>query len=226
MRALLAPLVALLFAGLAPANVTVTGSSKVTYVPDLLHLVAGVASDGKTVTQAWQKNEEAVRKMFAALKAFGIDPKDVKTGGLSLTPRYVHHPGQEPELVGYTASYALSVTVRQLADAGRVLDALVENGANRHMSIAFGSSELDRLTDEARTRAAAEARKKAQLYVTAAGAGLGDVVSISEGQPAVPQYFAYERAAKADAGLPIAAGQQELSASVTVVYGIRHVPQS
>src|SRR5690242_7172057 len=103
MKALIATAVALLFAGLASANVTVTGSGKVTYTPDLLHLVAGVASDGKTATEAWQKNEEAVKKMFDALKAFGIDPKDMKTSGLSLAPRYVHHTNQEPELVGYTA---------------------------------------------------------------------------------------------------------------------------
>src|SRR5438045_3038551 len=145
MKALLAPLIVLLFAGLASANVTVTGNGKLTYVPDLLHLVAGVSSDGKTATEAWQKNEEAVKKMFEALKAFGIDSKDVQTSGLNLSPRYVHHTGQEPELVGYTASYDLSVTVRKLVDAGRVLDALVENGANRHMNIAFGSSELDQL---------------------------------------------------------------------------------
>jgi uncharacterized protein len=226
MKALLAPLVALLFAGLASANVTVTGNGKVTYVPDLLHVVAGVASDGKTATEAWQKNEAAVQKMFEALKAFGIDPKDVRTSGLNLSPRYVQHAGQEPELVGYTASYDLSVTVRKLADAGRVLDALVDNGANRHMNIAFGSSELDKLTDEARTRAAAEARRKAQLYVTAAGASLGDVIAISEGQLPVPQYFPYERALKADAGLSLAAGQQELSVNITVVYGIKHAPQS
>jgi uncharacterized protein YggE len=226
MKALIAPLVALLFAGFASANVTVTGSGKVTYVPDLLHLVAGVSSDGKTATAAWQKNEAAVKKMFEALKALGIDPKDVKTSGLNLSPRYVHHTGQEPELVGYTASYDLSVTVRQLANAGRVLDALVENGANRQMNIAFGSSELDKLTDEARTKAVVEARKKAQLYVTTAGASLGDVISISEGQSPVPQYLPYERAMKADAGLPIAAGQQELSVDITLVYGIKHAPQS
>jgi uncharacterized protein YggE len=223
MKALLTTLVVLIGSGLASANVTVTGNGKVTYTPDLLHVSVGVSSDGKTATEAWQKNEEIVKKLMASLKQFGIDPKDIKTSGMNITPRYVQRQGQEPELVGYTATYDLNVTVRKMACAGRILDSLVENGANRHMNIAFGSSQIDKLIDEARVKAATEARKKADLYVTASGARLGQLLSINEGQGYVPQYLAYERDAKAAPGMPIAPGEQELSVSVTVVYGINHV---
>jgi uncharacterized protein YggE len=226
MKALLASLVALVFAGFASANVSVTGTGKVTYVPDLVHVAVGVSSDGKTANEAWQKNEEVVKKLFEVLKTFGIDPKDMKTTGLNVSPRYVNHKDREPELVGYTASYDLNVTVRKLDEAGRVLDALVENGANRHMSLAFGHSDLDRMMDEARTKAAADARKKAELYVTASGASLGQVLSISEGQAFAPGAIQYERLAKADAGLPIAAGTQELTVNITAVYAINHAPRS
>jgi uncharacterized protein YggE len=226
MKALLASLVALIFAGLASANVSVTGTGKVTYVPDLVHVAVGVSSDGKTANEAWQKNEEVVKKLLEVLKTYGIDPKDMKTTGLNVSPRYVTHKDREPELVGYTASYDLNVTVRKLDEAGRVVDALVENGANRHMSLAFGHSDLDKMMDEARTKAAADARKKAELYVTASGASLGQVLSISEGQAFAPGYVQYERLAKADAGLPIAAGAQELTVSITAVYAINHAPRS
>lgn len=226
MKAMIATLVALLFAGLASANVSVSGTGKVTYVPDLLHVSVGVSNDGKTANEAWQKNAEAVKKLFEVLKTFGIDPKDMKTAGLNITPRYVQHKDQEPELVGYTATYDLNVTVRKFNEAGKVLDALVENGANRHMNIAFGHSDVEKLMDEARTKAAIDARKKADLYVTASGASLGQVLSISEGQAYTPQYFPYERVAKFDAGLPIAAGTQDLSVNITVVYAINHIPRS
>ena len=226
MKALIATLVALVFAGFASANVSVSGTGKVTYVPDLVHVSVGVSSDGKTANEAWQKNEEIVRKLFDVLKTFGIDAKDMKTTGLNITPRYVHHKDQEPELVGYTATYDLNVTVRKLDDAGRVMDTLVENGANRHMNIAFGHSDIEKLMDEARTKAAAEARKNAELYVTASGASLGQVISISEGQAYAPNFFAYERQSKLDAGLAIAAGTQDLSVSITVVYAINHAPRS
>jgi uncharacterized protein YggE len=222
MKAVLATLVALVAAGIASANVSVNGTGKVTYVPDLVYVSVGVSSDGKTADEAWQRNEAIVKKLFAVLKTFGIDFKDMKTAGLSISPRYVNHKDREPELVGYTASYDLNVTVRRLAEAGRVLDALVDGGANRHMSLAFGHSDMDKLMDEARVKAAADARKKAELYVTASGARLGQLLSISEGQLAAPGYVQYERLAKGDAGLPIAPGSQELTVNIAVVYAINH----
>jgi uncharacterized protein YggE len=226
MKALFATLVALVFAGFASANVSVNGTGKVTYAPNLVYVSTGVSSDGKTANEAWKKNEEAVKKLFEVLKTFGIDPKDMKTTGLNITPRYVAHKDQEPELVGYTASYDLSVTVRQLDDAGRVMDGLVDGGANRHMGLAFGHSDVEKMLDEARVKAAADARKKAEQYVTAAGGSLGQLLTISEGQAYAPQYFAYERDAKAAPGLPIAAGTQDLSVTISVVYAINHGPRS
>jgi uncharacterized protein YggE len=226
MKALFATLAALVFAGFASANVSVNGTGKVTYVPDLVHVSVGVSSDAPTANEAWQKNAEAVKKLFEVLRTFGIDPKDMKTTGLNMSPRYVSHKDQEPELVGYTASYDLHVTVRKLDEAGRVLDTLVDNGANRRMSIAFGHSDIEKLMNEARTRAALDARTKAELYVTASGASLGQVVSISEGQAYTPNFLSVERAAKGDAGLPIAPGTQDLSVSITVVYAMNHAPRS
>jgi hypothetical protein len=227
MKAALASIVLLAFTGLASANVTITGTGKVVYVPDVGYIHAGVSSDAKTADEAWQKNADAVKKIFDALKTFGLDPKDLKTSGVNLQPKYVTRPYQEPELVGYTASYDLSVTVRKLPEIGAILDSMVDNGANRHMNISFGSLNLDKLMDEARAKAAAEARKNANLYVTAAGAQLGQVLQISDGshmpQPIV-RYDALEAKMSGHAPLPIAAGEQELTVNVTITFGINHNP--
>jgi uncharacterized protein YggE len=207
---------------MASANVTVSGTGKVFYVPDVGHIQVGVSSDGTTAEEAWQKNGAAVRRLFEVLKSLGIEEKDFKTSGLNLAPRYVQRKDQEPLLVGYTATYDLSVTVRKLKDIGKVLDGLVSGGANRHMNISLGCSDPERLLDEARARAAAEARKKAGTFAAAAGAELGPVASISEGQVSPWRTVACEAAAlAADKGLPIAAGEQELSVTVTVVYSLR-----
>jgi uncharacterized protein YggE len=221
MKAILATLLTLVCAGLASANVTVTGTGKVSYVPDLAYLGVGVSSEGKTAAEAWTKNRAAVQKLFDALKALGIDPADFKTGSTNLTPRYVYHSGQDPQLVGYTASYELSVTVRKLDGLGTVMDRLVEAGANQRMSVSFATSDEEKLLDEARIKAVTDARKKAQLYTTAAGANLGPVVSIAEGEGAPRPIYTMERtAADKGAGLPIAPGRQELTVRVTVVFGI------
>ncbi|HKB38037.1 MAG TPA: SIMPL domain-containing protein, partial [Gemmataceae bacterium] len=100
MRALVSSLALLVCAGLAPANVTVTGNGKVVYIPDIGYITVGVSSDGKTAAEAWEKNREIVRRVFEALRRRGIDPKDMQTNGLNVSPKYIHRPGAEPELVG------------------------------------------------------------------------------------------------------------------------------
>jgi uncharacterized protein YggE len=223
MRTALATLLALACAGTASAHVTVTGTGKVKYVPNLAHISVGVSSDAATAAEAWEKNAQAVKRLFEALKAAGIDPKDYKTAGLNVSPRYAHSPGNPPELVGYTVTYDLAVTVRRLERLGALLDRLVAGGANRGMSIAFGTDDPEALLEQARLQAVTDARKKAELYVKGAGARLGGVVSITEGQAVTPHFLRYEHAALgARDALLIAAGQQELVAHVTVTYAVRN----
>jgi uncharacterized protein YggE len=234
MKPLFATLCCLAFTGMASASITIQGTGKVIYVPDVGYIHVGVLSEGKTAQEAWEKNGEKVRKIFEALKKLGIDPKNVKTVSLDVSPKYyTPHDDKgkalEPVLVGYTASYKLTVTVKKLDDMGPVCDALVENGANRDMRISFGCSDLDKLMDDARARAIADARKRAELYATGAGASLGLVQNISEGNTATPYpMYEYQRQAKAspDAAsepLPIAAGEQELTVHVTVTWGITYL---
>src|SRR5437660_2265218 len=91
-------------------SITITGNGKVVYVPDVGYIHVGVSSDAWTAADAWKKNEAIVKKIFAALKKHGVEEKDLKTGNISVQPRYVHRPNEEPEFLGYTVSYDLSVT--------------------------------------------------------------------------------------------------------------------
>ena len=106
---------------------------------------------------------------------------------------------------------------------GELLDRMVDAGANRNMNISFSYSKLDELLDQARTNAVGDARKKANLYVTTAGANLGDVLSISDtpylsSRQMIPVDAMALREGKAS--LPIAAGEQQLSVTVTVRWAI------
>jgi len=249
MKALLSALVLCLFATFAMANVSTQGTGKVKYVADVGYIQAGVQGEGKTAAEAWEKNREAVKKIFAALQKLGVDPKDIQTTNLNVSPKYDYPKEKAPVLVGYIVSYDLKITVRNLgqvsqsirvledehaklprclppqpANMGEILDAIVQAGANRNMHISFGSSNLEKLMEEARTNAVLDARKKAQLYARTAGAGLGQVLSISDHVDVHHYRLAYEHAPQSGMkGLPIATGEQELSVNVSIVYSL--VPQ-
>jgi len=231
MRKLLTVVVLLATAGFAtaasptqtPPSITVSGNGKVVYVPDVGYVHVGVSSNGWTAAEAWKKNAEIVKKIFAELKKQGIDEKDLKTSNISVQPRYEYKKDEQPKFLGYTVSYDLSVTVRKLDQMGELLDTAVEAGANTNVSISFGCSKIDELVDEARAKAVAEARKKANLYVTGAGARLGDVLGISD-TPYAPQYQRYNiepmMVKEAKDNLPVMAGQQELTITLTVTWAI------
>jgi uncharacterized protein YggE len=226
MKTLYATLCALVLAGSASANITVTGTGKVTYTPDIGYASVGVSSDGKTAAEAWQKNAEIVKKLFTAMKELGLQERDLQTSGVGIHPRYLHVKDQPPKLLGYTADYTLTLTVRELNRLGSILDRAVECGANRNVNIRFGCSDPEKLLDQARARAVAEARKKADIYAKGAGAVLGPVASISEGSATPWRSVAYEHLAKAAGPLPIATGEQEMSVSVTVSYGVAQTLRS
>jgi uncharacterized protein YggE len=206
-----------------PPSITVSGNGKVLYVPDIGYIHVGVSSDAMTAAEAWKKNAEIVKKIFEALKQYGVEDKDLTTTNISVTPRYLYKDKEQPKFLGYTVSYDLSVKVRKLDQMGQFLDSMVEAGANRNMNVSFGCSKLDELMDEARAKAVAEARKKANIYVTGAGAHIGDVLGISD-TPYYPGYRQYPVDAMAlkegKTSLPIAAGEQELSVQVTVTWSI------
>jgi uncharacterized protein len=232
MKKLIATLVLVACTGIAAASateptpsITVTGSGKILYVPDIGYIHAGVSSEGVTAAEAWQKNEAVVKKIFDALKNLGLEEKDFKTTNLNVQPRYLHKKDEAPKFLGYTVTYDLVVTVRKLDQMGALLDRMVAAGANRNMNVSFGCSNLDELMDQARAQAVANARKRANVYVTGASpnARLGDVLGISD-TPNYPQgrMFPIDAVALREGtmSLPIAAGEQEMSVTVTIRWAI------
>ena len=221
MKKLLTVAVMLLTSMTANANITVNGEGKVFGVPNKAQITLGVTTDGKTAAEALAANSDAMRRLFEALRALGIADRDVQTIALNLTPKYRHIKDHDPELVGYTASHQIAVTVRKVDETGLVLDALVKDGANQVQGISFGLEDSDKLMDEARTKAVEDARHKAELYAAAAGVTVGKVVTISEvsvGWPAPRVWSPAEF--KAVAGVPLAKGELQLSASITLVFAV------
>jgi len=197
--------------------VTVSGEATVSVEPDAAVIRIGVVSEGKTAREASKLNAKQMTAVLAAIKDNGVADRDVQTAWLSLQPQYETDKGNTPRLTGFRASNQLSVKVRDIEKLPSVLDRAIAAGANEMSGIEFVVSEQSKLTDQARASAIADAHRKAELYAQAAGAKLGAVVSIAE-EGSTPPPRLYKALRAGSAAVPVARGEQELRASVTVSY--------
>ena len=211
-----------------PPAISVTGEATISTPPDLAHIDAGVASDAKTARDASEANNAAMAKVLQALKGANIDDKDIQTSRLLLQPQYASTASSRPgptSIIGYRASNHVTVKLRDVAKVAGVIDTLVAAGANEIGGINFTVSQASKLLDEAREKAVADARRKAEIYAKAAGVTLGAPLIISEGGAPVIPLFRARMAPMAAASTPIAQGEETLSVSVNVTWAIKQAAQ-
>jgi hypothetical protein len=203
-----------------PPAISVTGEASISVPPDLALVDAGVASDAKTAREASEANNNAMTKVLAALKAANVDAKDIQTSRLSLQPQYAPNRSGPSPVVGYRVSNRVTVRIRDVSKLANVIDTLVGAGANDIGNVSFQVSQASKLLDEAREKAVADARRKAEIYARAAGVTLGTPLSISEEGAPQPMFRA-RMAAPMATPTPVAQGEETLSISVGVTWAIK-----
>jgi uncharacterized protein YggE len=205
-------------------SITVVGTGEASAKPDMAEISMGVVTQAATAGEALSANNAAMDRLLKLLAGSGIADKDVQTTQFSVSPQYRHEPrGQAPPTItGYNVTNQVRVKVRQMASLGKVLDQAVGEGANQVHGISFSVAEPESLLDAARRDAVGDAKRRAQLYAEAAGVKVGRVLLIQEQAPRFPQPQMMAMSARAGGGgaVPIASGEQEFRASVTVTYGI------
>ena len=202
-------------------SITVIGSGAASGPSDTAEVTAGVVTQAATAAQALGQNSAAMEQVLKALTALGIAARDIHTTNVSIVPQRAQSQTsrQQPAaVVGYEVTNQVRVRVRNLATLGRLLDTLVSQGANALGGIAFAIADPAPLLEQARIKAIADARQKAQVYATAAGVKLGRVIFIRDAAAGGPRPMAAR--AMASAAVPIAPGEQELEVSVSVTYAL------
>ncbi len=209
----------------ARSTLTVTGEGAATARPDIAIVSVGVVSQAAQAKDALAQNSKAIAEVIAAAKDGGIEPRDIETARVSISPRYLQPaPGsREPAKIGgYEASNSLSVRVRDLEKTGALLDRLVVTGANQIRSVELDVAQPGPHRDAARAASVKDALRKGALYAEAAGVRIVRLISIEEGSAEAPRPLARMSAAPAAGrpNVPIEAGEQEFRATVNVTFEI------
>lgn len=209
-----------------PRTVAVTSTGSAEAVPDAAKATLTVqAQDPSSAKAAQQAAASATTKVIDALKAAGVDEKDIATQAIQVGPTYNYTNDGGQILTGYAASQTLTVTFRDLDTAGATLDAVVKAGGNtvRIESLMPFVTDPSIAAGKAREQAVDIAQKQAEQYASLLGFELGPVASVSEATttPVQPPVAYADTAAEAQkVATPIQAGTQEVTVTLNITWSI------
>lgn len=208
---------------LAGTRLDLSATGEVSRVPDVAIVSAGVTTLAPTATGAIEENSTRMERVRAALRRAGIADRDIQTSSLNLSPEYRYGENQPPVLTGYRASNMVNVRFRDIKATGRILDALVAEGANQITGPNLTIDQPEQALDEARTKAIAVGRARAELYARTLGMRVARLLSVSEsGGYAVPPVVVMARSGHADmAATKIEPGEQQLQLSLAMSFELR-----
>jgi uncharacterized protein YggE len=209
---------------IAGTRLDVNATGEVTRVPDVAIVSAGVVSRSATATNALQETADRMERVLAALKRTGVKDRDIQTSNVSLNPEYRYVENQPPQLVGYTASNNVTVRFRDIRNSGKILDALISQGANQINGPTLTVDKPEAALDEARAKAIAAGRARADLYARSLGLRVVRIVSVNESggsYPVPPPVPMYARADMAQAKTSIEPGEQKLQVNLAMTFELQ-----
>jgi uncharacterized protein YggE len=208
------------------SGITVSGHGEVQVPPDIGFIDIGVQSTATSVADARDHAATAATSVLNAIKANGVEDKDIQTTGISIQPNYDYsRPNQEPRLTGYTVTNTVEAKVRKLDLLSKVIDDATAAGGNDVLlrGIRFGIDDEQKAKQDAREKAMADAKAKAQQLATLGAVSLGAPVTINETQGTfVPDGRAAINApTTGSAATPIQPGTNTVSIDVTVRWSLK-----
>jgi uncharacterized protein len=200
----------------AGRTITVQGTGIVTTVPNEAQFSFGVSVTAANAKAALSANAGRMNTLIAAIKALGIPPADIQTAQISLTPN-TNENGTR--ILNFTASDSVSVTTKDVAKAGSIVDAAVGAGANLVSGPTLGPSDQLLLDRRALKAAVADAHARALAIAEAAHVKLGVVRTVTEVSSS-PVTFSPAPKAAAISSTPVEPGTVQTEEDVTVTYAI------
>jgi len=222
--------------GIVPQNIiSVSGEGEVFAIPDVATFSFSVTETTENVQDSQNSVTDKINSALSKIKSFGVDEKDIKTLDYSAFPKYEYprvlcngidcSPTREV-LVGYTVTQTISVKVRTVDDAGKIIGSLGEAGITNLSSLSFTVDDEEKLKEEARSLAIEEAKEKAKTLARDLGVKLVRIVGFSEQGNGQPIFFKttaqLDALGRETAPVPnIPTGENKITSNITITYEIK-----
>lgn len=222
------------------SSITVNGKGEAITIPDIATFSFSVNETAKTVEDAKTKATDKINNALAAIKASGVEKKDIKTLSYSINPHYEYNqgvcttfgcPGGKQVLTGYDVAQSIEVKIRDLTKAGELFDTVGKAGIQTVNGLNFGIDNIDIPKAAARADAIAKAQAKAQKIASDLGVSLVRITSYYDssddqvyyGRESMDSGMVSAKAMMAPAAVApeIPTGEQKITATVSITYEIR-----
>jgi uncharacterized protein YggE len=202
-------------------GILVEGQGEISAAPDMATLSVGIDVTAKTAAEARDAGAQAAAKVIDSIKRDKIDAKDIRTEGFSIQPHYEYGTDHVSRIVGYGVNNNLSVKIHDLSLVSRVVDDATDAGGDavRVNGVTFEIENAAHARTEARERAVADAKQKAEELAKLAGVTLGTPIAVEEVSFHSP--IVTMSAAAAQATTPIEPGESTVSLEVRVRWAIQ-----
>ncbi|MES2213675.1 MAG: SIMPL domain-containing protein [Patescibacteria group bacterium] len=217
--------------------ITISGTGEAVAIPDTAQFTFSVIESAKTTKEATDMASKKINAIIPALKALGVDEKDIKTVGYNMYPQYEYKttticaPGYCPPgkqvINGYEVNQSVSVKVRKTADAGTVLTKVTDLGASNVSGLDFVIDNQDTIQAEARDKAIQDAKNKANELSKSLGVRLTKIINFYEtgNQPIYYDKMMSQSAVMGAGMAPSVApelpvGENKVTSNVTITYEV------
>lgn len=157
-----------------------SGSAVIRVQPDRATIRFGVQTFAQTPRASQAENVAIVKRVLDALADEGIAGQDIGTDHFAVRPEYDYRAKGDRGLVGYWSDNGIVVNLRDVSRLSDVLVAALEAGATSVDDLAFSTTRLRELRDQAREMAVKAALEKAEALAGAASVTTGHVTNIQE----------------------------------------------
>ena len=208
-----------------PPLIVTNGEGLVKRAPDRAWVTIGAESRARTAAEAQRLNTDAMTAVLGRIKAAGIPADAVQTTGYNLQPEFDYANGKQT-LRGYVARNQVQVRVDTLTKTGDVISAAVATGATNVSGVRFDLKDRDGAEREALRLAVRDARGRADAAASGGGLTIDRVIRIEEQRemtdgPRPLQMNMAMMESRAQASVPVEAGEIEVRARVTLTVGIK-----
>jgi uncharacterized protein len=208
-----------------PDVVVSAGEGIVRRAPDQAFVVVSAESRARQPREAQQANAAAMTAVQARLTALGFGGDALRTLAFGVQPEYDWRDGRQT-LRGYVARNTIEVRIDDLARVGEVVDSAVGAGATQVQNVRFTLRDMESAEREALERASRDALGRARALAQGAGRTVDRVIRLDETSgaaqpPWMPQPQRLAMAAEAEPSTPVAAGEIEVRARVTLTALLR-----